>query len=165
MNLKSTKIDALKYYSKMSAKVDNVLVQDDFNLYHHSIIFSNKYWTVVQQGKDNKWARRYHWLSDNVKKITLEPHSGIKTELIKNKVLDMTSKNNKEHQKISVDLVNDNPQHIFKYFSKQRTLNEYSQGFNQKELNMPKRHFINHFDLSNQAKEALKKAYEIKPQN
>ncbi|MDK2850033.1 MAG: uncharacterized protein PWP03_14 [Candidatus Woesearchaeota archaeon] len=165
MNLNEHKLSALKYYSKMSAKVDNVLVQDDFNLYHHSIIFSKKYWAVIQQGKNNSWARRYHWLSDNVQKITIEPHSGIQSEKVKQKVLNMTSKDNKEHQKISVDLVNDNPEHVFKYFSKQRTLNEFtSKSYNQ-DLKMPKNHYIEYFKLSKQAREALKKAYEIKPKD
>ncbi len=168
MNLKSTKINALKYYSRMSAKVDNVLVQDDFNLYHHSIIFSDKYWAVVQQGKDNNWARRYHWLSDNVKKITLEPHSGIKSEITRKNVLNMTNRENKEHQQISVDLVNDNPTHWFKYFSKQRTLTQFCEikdNVQQNQINLPKHHHISFFKLSKQTRETLKKAYEIKPKD
>src|ERR1035437_8875505 len=43
--------DNLVYNSKMSAKVDSALVQDGFQLYHHSFIFSRTgAWTVVQQG-------------------------------------------------------------------------------------------------------------------
>ena len=42
--------NALVYNSKMAAKVDSSLVQDGFQIYHHSFFFSkNGAWTVVQQ--------------------------------------------------------------------------------------------------------------------
>jgi len=51
--------------SKLTAKVDNSLIQDGFNLYHHSFIITEKGdWSVVQQGMNTErgLARRYHWL-------------------------------------------------------------------------------------------------------
>jgi hypothetical protein len=51
--------------SKLTAKVDNSLIQDGFNLYHHSFILTEKGdWAVVQQGMniERGLARRYHWL-------------------------------------------------------------------------------------------------------
>jgi len=66
--------------SKLSAKVDNTVVQDGFQLYLHSFILSNEGdWTVVQQGmrNDSATARRYHWHSENLKSFVDEPHSGI----------------------------------------------------------------------------------------
>ena len=60
--------DNLVYNSKMSAKVDSALVQDGFQLYHHSFFFSLKRkpaekdsigaWAVVQQGMNLKKVRR-----------------------------------------------------------------------------------------------------------
>lgn len=49
--------------SKFAAKVDNVAMQDGYGIYHHTLIFSRKYWTVIQQGLNTKirMARRYHW--------------------------------------------------------------------------------------------------------
>ena len=60
-------LDGEKYaqISKLTAKVDNSLIQDGFNLYHHSFIITEKGdWAVVQQGMNTErgLARRYHWL-------------------------------------------------------------------------------------------------------
>lgn len=160
LNLNSSRVKEIKYASRMSAKVDNVLLQDSFDLYHHTIFFSKKYWAVVQQGKNNQWARRYHWLSNNVKTFVLEPHTGIQSEEINEDTLDMTYIKNKEHQKTSLDIVKDNPKHIFKYFKhKQLTLNEIQ------ELNMPRRHWITSIDLDERTKKSLEKAYELQPKN
>ena len=64
-----TETRALQYNSRMSAKVDSSLVQDGFQIYHHSFIFSkNGAWATVQQGMNTKAgaARRYHWFSPSV---------------------------------------------------------------------------------------------------
>jgi hypothetical protein len=51
LNLIPNNTENLIYNSKMAAKVDNALVQDGFQIYHHSFFFSNNgSWTVVQQG-------------------------------------------------------------------------------------------------------------------
>lgn len=145
----------IKYYSKFSARVDNNLVQDDFDLYIHSIIFSKKHWVVIQQGKNNTYSRRYHWI-DNA--IAIEPHSGIISNKLQ-KCLDLTYRKNEIHQKTSVDLVKDNPDHIYKYFKeKQTTLNNFLQ------YKMPARHKILNIDLDEKTKQALKNAYEVQPQ-
>jgi len=102
--------DNLVYNSKMSAKVDSSLIQDGYQLYHHAFFFSKKgAWTVVQQGmnKDNKTARRYHWFSENVKDMIIEPHSGISSQrLIKTPVLNMTSRLSEKNRGVSVELRN-----------------------------------------------------------
>ncbi|MBN2517825.1 MAG: DUF763 domain-containing protein, partial [Candidatus Altiarchaeota archaeon] len=62
--------DRLRYASKISAKVDSVMIQAGYPLYHHSLfITEDAKWAVVQQGmnKETHLARRYHWLSDDVK--------------------------------------------------------------------------------------------------
>ncbi len=80
LNLPDKQGKNLVYNSKMSAKVDSALVQDGFELYHHSFFFSKSgAWAVVQQGmnKQKRTARRYHWFSKNAKDLIVEPHSGI----------------------------------------------------------------------------------------
>ncbi|MFQ6055657.1 MAG: DUF763 domain-containing protein, partial [Methanosarcinales archaeon] len=58
--LSTCKIDELKYASRLSAKVDNSCVQDGYQLYHHCFIFTEQgEWTVVQQGMNLNYARRY----------------------------------------------------------------------------------------------------------
>ncbi|HEY4062537.1 MAG TPA: DUF763 domain-containing protein [Puia sp.] len=66
--------------SRLSAKVDNTVVQDGFQLYMHSFIISKEgQWTVIQQGMSpgNSTARRYHWHSDGLRSFVEEPHTAI----------------------------------------------------------------------------------------
>ena len=71
--------------SKLVAKVDNNAVQDGYQLYHHVFVVDRAgRWTVVQQGMNDKtsWARRYHWLSDQVQSFVDEPHAAVCSEVI-----------------------------------------------------------------------------------
>src|SRR2546423_421075 len=70
----------LVYASRISAKVDNSAVQDGYQLYHHSFVFTAQgSWCIVQQGMSDatSMARRYHWLSDNVTSYVNEPHAAV----------------------------------------------------------------------------------------
>ena len=70
----------LVYASRMTAKVDSAAVQDGFQLYHHAFFFTGDgNWCVVQQGMSDEtdMARRYHWLSKQVRSFVNEPHSAI----------------------------------------------------------------------------------------
>jgi len=102
--------DNLVYNSKMVAKVDSALVQDGYQLYHHSFFFTkNGAWTVVQQGmnEDDGSARRYHWSSQDVKELVCEPHSAISAQTVKDDVLNLVAKEGEENRGVSVDLVNE----------------------------------------------------------
>ena len=49
----------------MSAKIDSSCLQDGFELYHHTFVFTpDGSWAVVQQGMNarSRYARRYHWM-------------------------------------------------------------------------------------------------------
>ncbi len=73
----------LVYASRLSAKVDSAAVQDGYQLYHHTFIFTNRgSWTVVQQGMNdaNHYARRYHWLGETVADFVNEPHAAIQSQ-------------------------------------------------------------------------------------
>lgn len=62
--------------SKLAAKVDSTAVQSGHQLYHHNFFFTGSgSWAVVQQGMNGstRTARRYHWLSENIKSFTDEP--------------------------------------------------------------------------------------------
>lgn len=98
----------LVYNSKMSAKVDSALVQDGYQLYHHSFMFARSgAWCVIQQGMNTTTtsARRYHWSSDLATDVIEEPHSGIKAERLHGRVLDMTSHNSSTNRQTSLELV------------------------------------------------------------
>ncbi len=166
LSLSTNKIERLKYSSKMSAKVDNSCIQDNYKLYHHCFIFTEKgSWAVIQQGMNsiNNYARRYHWLSDNIVSFVVEPHEAICCDKKQKIVLDMTSKKSEEARKTSLDLVKDNPSHLDKYFKPfQKTINDFSNK-SAIELNMPSGHLIKNMEKINI--ETLKKAYELQPQN
>jgi uncharacterized protein len=70
----------LVHASRISAKVDSAAVQDGYDLYHHSFVFTDAGdWCIVQQGMNdsNAMARRYHWLSDAVTSFVDEPHAAV----------------------------------------------------------------------------------------
>ncbi len=104
------KTNKLIYSSKMSAKVDSSLIQDDYTLYHHAFFFSkNGAWTVVQQGMNtaNSTARRYHWYSDGSEDLnfTVEPHKGIASQSFKPSVLNLVADKSKKNKDLSVELI------------------------------------------------------------
>ena len=116
------KIDKLVYASKISAKVDSCLIQDQFQIYAHNLIFTeNGQWNVIQQGMntDLQRARRYHWLSSTLQqaqgKIDFieEPHSGIISD-IKVKPLNLVAKESRGNKEISTELVKDEPKTFLK---------------------------------------------------
>ncbi len=160
MGLQDFSIDGLKYSSRMAAKVDNTALQDGYVLYHHVIIMSEEGdWAVIQQGMnaDTGYARRYHWLSDNVKNFVEEPHSSIVGR--KNMAMDMTSRKSRDARVVSVDLVRDNPRHLMRDWallkkpSCQTTLDGWEG--QSRHLEMPRRINWN----------VLKGLYEFQPRN
>ncbi len=99
----------LVYNSRMSAKVDSSLVQDGYQIYHHTFFFSRSgAWTVVQQGMNtaNQTARRYHWHSANIQDLVCEPHSGIASQMKQSHMLNLTAKTSENTRKVSTALVN-----------------------------------------------------------
>ncbi|MDD5032671.1 MAG: DUF763 domain-containing protein [Candidatus Pacebacteria bacterium] len=104
------KSESLVYNSKMAAKVDGALVQDGFQIYHHSFFFSKGgAWAVVQQGMntEKQTARRYHWHSEKATDLVCEPHSGISSDLI-SPTLDLSAKKSGQTRKLSAELVQGN---------------------------------------------------------
>lgn len=105
------KTDSLVYASRMAAKVDNSLVQDGYNLYHHCLAFDEHgSWIVIQQGINEEQgnARRYHWGLDH-RGFIEEPQGAILCQSRVQKALDMTSTMSRENRQICLDLVRDNP--------------------------------------------------------
>lgn len=78
----STGLDAAELVrsSRLSAKVDNTVVQDGFQLYLHSFVMNDLgEWTVIQQGMSDAslMARRYHWHSAGLQSFVEDPHTAI----------------------------------------------------------------------------------------
>ncbi len=101
-------VENLVYNSRMSAKVDSSLVQDGYQIYHHSFLFSRGgSWAVIQQGMNpaNVSARRYHWFSENVDDLVCEPHTGIVTAAKRRQALNLTARDSEGTRSLSVEFV------------------------------------------------------------
>ena len=159
-NLPGFKTDSLVYASKMSAKTDNSLIQDNYKLYHHCFFFTEKgEWIVIQQGiNDDKGnARRYHW-GLKQQRFTKDPSQDILCPTRLTEALNMTDKDSYENQKTCLDLVRDNPDKLRKKMvdpvsEKQCRLDKWN-GNRQEVLVMPRS--VNW--------DAVRYAYEFQPQ-
>src|SRR3990170_3012209 len=155
-SLISTDPAKLVYASKMAAKVDNNALQDGYQLYHHTFIFTaHGSWSVIQQGMNpaNRFARRYHWLSHGVRDFVCEPHSAIcgdKTEA----PLNMVARESEEARKTSTLLAQEKPAALLKDLEKIKT------------LDLPARHEVLVKDVHpERIKKIFLKTYERKPEN
>jgi len=123
-NLSFLQAEKLTFLSRLTAKVDSALLQDNFQIYHHSFLFTKKgHWAVIQQGMntDIKKARRYHWYSERVIDPTLEPHQGIQSEVILPKVLNLTSKKSLANREGIIKIVSEKKtlqSHVIKLIQK-----------------------------------------------
>jgi hypothetical protein len=106
--LSTPQAEKLVYNSKMSAKVDSALVQDGFQLYHHAFFFSRSgAWAVVQQGMNAEEvsARRYHWYSRDINDLVAEPHAGISSPMLMDRVLNLAAQKSEATRTLSTELV------------------------------------------------------------
>jgi hypothetical protein len=116
-NMLGTDTSGYVNISRLTAKVDSVAVQDGYQLYLHHILFTRSgKWAVIQQGmnEENRFARRYHWLSDEVKSFVEEPHKAIAGEHKETEVLDMTAKISAEARDAALLIAKEKPEKILK---------------------------------------------------
>ena len=162
------RIEGLRYASRMSAKVDTAAIQVGYPLYHHAFfVTEDGKWAVVQQGMSlkDRTARRYHWLSENLKDFVVEPHDAVVGEVKRAVALDMTAKESENCQKTSTDIVKEEPRKIMKILKSirpayQKSLQEWIPQLGWKEyvvdiLSLPR----------NLNWKAVKRAYEFQPKN
>jgi len=169
LGLSSRRVEELIHISKLSAKTDNALLQDGFNLYHHTILFSEDgYWVVIQQGMntESRYARRYHIAWYVSPDVTLDSHSGVASN-IKVRPLNLTSVKSLSTRKLIVDILNEKPKKVLQDIIRanailkgQRTL-----------FGPPPRPILRDIPyykpvrLNSRLLAALKNAYEIKPRD
>ncbi len=135
-----TGVDAerLKEVSRLVAKVDNTALQDGYQLYHHVIFFDMEgRWSVVQQGMNDKlrYARRYHWFSEEVKDFTQEPHTGISSPVKHERILINMTDRESERSKDAIITLLRYPTTTLREIKKIKT------------LNLPSRHYIKASDI------------------
>ena len=170
-NLSTEKIEGLQYASRMSAKVDNAAIQAGYPLYHHAFfVTEDGKWAVIQQGMNvnDRTARRYHWLSDNVESFVVEPHKAIVGDVRRPIVLDMTARESEECRKTSVDIARERTERVARMFEMirpacQRSLQEWIPDMPTKDWKDYVADFLKMPFTINW--KALKRAYEIQPRN
>lgn len=153
----SVDVNALRYASRMSAKVDNAAVQDGFQIYHHVFAFTaDGQWAVVQQGMDQNigWARRYHWLGKDLDNFIQEPHSAVCGDPVQ-QVLNMVAGESATARDASLYL-SQRPVEVVKTLNKIKDM----PGDKLKILNLPAAH---HVPQANRIEKYLAKLYEIQP--
>jgi len=124
--------ERLVYASRLVAKVDSAALQDGFQLYHHTFVFTKDgAWAVVQQGmcEERGYARRYHWLSEELQDFTCEPHKAICCD-VRGEVLNMVAREAEEVRRVSAEIAREEPGKVAKQIEK---LKEYT---------LPRRHHI-----------------------
>jgi hypothetical protein len=161
-------VEALSYASRMSAKVDNTAIQAGYQLYHHVFfVAENRKWAVVQQGMcpQDRTARRYHWLSDNVCSFVVEPHSAIVGDTRHERALDMTSRESEACRKTSVDIAKEPTAKIMRMITptRQKMLDEWLQSNISRKATREPAAFLS-MPISINWR-ALRNAYEFQPKS
>lgn len=114
----SNDLFALQQTSRTVAKVDSAAVQDGYQLYHHFLVFDRDgNWTVIQQGMNskNRYARRYHWLNEDLTDFTRDPHKAVCGTTEKH-VLNLVAGKNEATRLASVEICQEKPEEIKKVY-------------------------------------------------
>jgi hypothetical protein len=146
----------LIYASRMSAKVDSAAIQDGYQLYHHTFLFTTGgSWTVIQQGMNeaNRYARRYHWLGEAVNSFVNEPHSAILSEA-KGQALNLVAgESDPARTTIAGIATDEEPGHVLTDLKRLKT------------LDLPSHHYLSTDDLHPESlSRILISTYERQPQ-
>ncbi len=148
--------EPLIYASRMSAKVDSAGLQDGYELYHHTLVFTEEgKWSVIQQGMNPqlRYARRYHWNWKELSSFVKEPHKGIISEGF-TKPLNLVAVESEEARNTITELSKENPEKI------ERELKRLE------ELKLPGRHEVELKDINPQRiKRILLSTYENPPED
>jgi len=102
----------LVHASRLAAKVDSAAVQDGYDIYHHCFLFTTSgHWAVVQQGMNEatRYARRYHWLGDNVTSFVNEPHAAVCCDLRGQATLNLVAAESEATRTSSLQIVREHP--------------------------------------------------------
>jgi hypothetical protein len=138
--------------SRLSAKVDSSAVQDGFQVYHHTFLFTDDgAWAVVQQGMNGGTgtARRYHWHTPS--RFDSDPHAAVAGPREPD-VLNLVAGEGEGNRNVSAALAREGPGPVVRELEQMR------------ELAMPHRHEVRIADLNpERLQRVLVAAYEAQP--
>jgi hypothetical protein len=162
-------VQTLSYASRITAKVDSTAIQAGYQLYHHAfLITENAKWAVIQQGMSpqDRTARRYHWLSDNVTNFVVEPHNAIVGDAKRERALNMTAKTSEGCRRASVDITKEPPNKVMRLFEAARPLNQKSLQEWLPKISISQQQPITILEMPRNINwKTLKRAYEFQPRN
>jgi hypothetical protein len=141
----------------MSAKVDNSALQDGYQLYHHTFLFTTDgSWSVVQQGmnENNRYARRYHWLGEKITDFVCEPHSAICSQARGEALNLVATESQPARDTITKITLEEKPDEIIRQLKRLKT------------LDLPSRHHVSLEDIHpDRLTKTLLITYERQPDN
>jgi hypothetical protein len=145
----------LVYLSRLTAKVDNNALQDGYQLYIHNFFFTpDGHWAVVQQGMndDTATARRYHWLSDTITDMTVDPHSAVCDNRRLGTVMNLTDPGADRARTLVTELSREHPERTRSEIEKIKT------------LTLPRHHEVTAADIDpRRIEKILLSTYERRP--
>jgi len=150
-----TNPEQLVHLSRLTAKIDNNAIQDGFQLYHHNFFFTfDGSWAVVQQGMNDRFARRYHWHSEKIESLIVDPHTAICSQLRLEHALNLVDSESLPAQQVITELSRESPERLTREMRKLQT------------LSLPSHHEVSVQDLHPESIEKiLLKTYEAKAED
>jgi hypothetical protein len=149
--------DGLEYASRMSAKVDSAALQDGYQIYHHTFVFTKEgSWAVIQQGMNdaNGYARRYHWLSQPVNDFVNEPHAAISSQGFGATLNLVASESEAARRTIAWEVREEKPEKLLAELKKLKT------------LDLPRRHHVELKDINpDRIAKTLLSSYDRQPED
>ena len=138
--------------SRLTAKVDSSAVQDGFQIYQHTFLFTRDgSWGVVQQGMNETsgMARRYHWL--DAPRFDSDPHAAVAGPP-ETDVLNLVASEAEGNRRVATELARQEPRKVVDEIARMRS------------LTMPRQHEIRLADLDpTRVERVLLKSYEAQP--
>ena len=145
---------SLIYASRLAAKVDNAALQDGYQIYHHCFVFDRDgRWAVIQQGMNDAtgYARRYHWLSDDLQSFVNEPHSAVCCDAT-GTVLNLVAAESEAARRAATELAHEHPERLVREL--ERIVH----------LELPQRHGVSFTDVHpGRLHRVFEKTYEHPP--
>ncbi len=117
--------DRLIRTSRLVAKIDTAGIQDGYHLYHHTFFFTKSgKWAVIQQGMHdtNRYARRYHWLSDCLQSYVDNPHYAILAHHRHSSILNLVDRSSVTSRDVILSLSQTAPDRLIREINKIDTL-------------------------------------------
>jgi hypothetical protein len=104
--------NALVRASRLVAKIDSAAVQDGYDLYLHGFVATtDSKWCIVQQGmnEQQREARRYHWLSEDLGDFFDSPHSAIEGRNV-GPIINLADQQAERNRRAGLELLQDGPE-------------------------------------------------------